>query len=229
MALRSHIVLPDALALRSHIVLHDAMALRSHIVLPDAMVLCSHIMQPAVLSFCAFPMPWCGLSPSESLKGRQIFEWLYLRPRDNSFQDDSLIPKHITRQKVKPSTHSTITSWSYLPQFKQDNKEKQKEIFDQHHRVNKQFEIPDGSEVVITTDKQPVKSRVVKPANAPRSYIGETPSGEVRRNHTSWTLFVNIPQLLNLRWALVLQVPMSNLAELSHVCRLELPLNPRRA
>ena len=38
--------------------------------------------------------------------------------------------------------------------------------------------------MVITTEKQPVKGRVVEPAEAPRSYIVETPSGEVRRNRS---------------------------------------------
>ena len=38
--------------------------------------------------------------------------------------------------------------------------------------------------MVITTEKQPVEGRVVEPAEAPRSYIVETPSGEVRRNRS---------------------------------------------
>ena len=117
----------------------------------------------AVLSYRATPMPWCGLSPSELLMGRRI------------------------RTTVPQAKRQLIPSWSYLPQFKQDNlqfKEKQKENFDKHHRVKEQFEILDGSEVVITTDKQPVEGRVVEPAEAPRSYIMETPSGEVRRNRS---------------------------------------------
>ena len=54
-----------------------------------------------------------------------------------------------------------------------------------HHCVREQSEIPDGSEVVITTDKQPMEGRVVESAETPCSYIVQTPSGEVRRNRTS--------------------------------------------
>ena len=117
----------------------------------------------AVLSYRATPMPWCGLSPSELLMGRRI---------------RTTVPQ--TKKQLTPS-------WLYLPQFKRDNlhfKEKQKENFDKHHRVREQSEIPDGSEVVITTDKQPVEGRVVEPAETPRSYIVQTPSGEVRRNRS---------------------------------------------
>ena len=63
-------------------------------------------------------------------------------------------------------------------------KEKQKEYFDKGHRVKGQSEVPDGSEVVITTDHQPVEGRVVQPAGTPRSYVVETPLGEVRRNQS---------------------------------------------
>ena len=82
------------------------------------------------------------------------------------------------RKTVPQTKGQLIPSWSYLPQFKQDNlqfKEKQKENFDKRHQVKEQFEIPDESEV-ITTEKQP--------AEAPRSYIVETPSGEVQRNRS---------------------------------------------
>ena len=80
-----------------------------------------------------------------------------------------------------PQTKKLLTpSWSYLSQFK----EKQKEYFDKGHRVKGQSEVPDGSEVVITTDQQPVEGRVVQPAGTPRSYVVETPSGEVWRNRS---------------------------------------------
>ena len=87
--------------------------------------------------------------------------------------------------------------WSYLPEFRKANllfKEKQKENFDRGHRVWIQPEIPVGSEVVITTDHdQPVQGRVVQPASTPRSYIVETPSGEVRRNRSQLNVLPQPP------------------------------------
>ena len=43
--------------------------------------------------------------------------------------------------------------------------------------------IPDDTILWITSGDQPVEGRVVLPAETPRSYIIETPSGRVRRNH----------------------------------------------
>ena len=117
----------------------------------------------AVLSYRATPLPWCGLSPSELSMGRHIRTTL---PQSNAY----LVP-----------------DWQYLPSFKSANvqfKKKQKQYFDNHHGVRVQSEIPDGSEVVITTENTPVEGRVVQPAETPRSYIVETPSGDVRRNRS---------------------------------------------
>ena len=53
-------------------------------------------------------------------------------------------------------TKQLIPSWSYLPEFKKDNrkfKEKRKEDVDRQHGAKEQSEIPDGSEVVVTTDQ----------------------------------------------------------------------------
>ena len=37
---------------------------------------------------------------------------------------------------------------------------------------------------MVTTDQQNVPGRVLQPACTPRSYIIETPSGDIRRNHS---------------------------------------------
>ena len=84
-------------------------------------------------------------------------------------------------------TKQLIPSLSYLSEFKKDNwkfKEKQKEDFDCQHGTKEQSEIPDGSEVVVITDQQNVPGRVLQPACTPRSYIVETLSGDIRRNHS---------------------------------------------
>ena len=117
----------------------------------------------AVLSYRATPMLWCGLSPSELCMGRRI------------------------RTTIPLVMKQLIPSWSYLPEFKKDSlkfKEKQKEDFDCRHGAKEQSEIPDGSEVVVTTDRQNVPGRVLQPACTPRFHIVETPSGDIRRNHS---------------------------------------------
>ena len=125
-----------------------------------------HSIDPhlAVLSYRATPLPWCGLSPSELSMGRHIRTTL---PQSNAY----LVP-----------------DWHYLPSFKSANvqfKNKQKQyLTTTMHGVRVQSEIPDGSEVVITTENTPVEGRVVQPAETPRSYIVETPSGDVRRNRS---------------------------------------------
>ena len=66
----------------------------------------------AVLSYRATPMLWCGLSPSELCMGRRI------------------------RTTILLVTKQLIPSWSYLPEFKKDNKkfkEKQKEDFSEFY------------------------------------------------------------------------------------------------
>lgn len=89
------------------------------------------------------------------------------------------------RTTVPQARKQLTPSWPYLSQFKKANcqfKDKQKRDFDKRHRVRNQSNIPDGSEVVVTTESRPVEGRVVQPAQTPRSYIVETPSGELRRN-----------------------------------------------
>ena len=126
----------------------------------------------AVFSYRATPMPWyqCGWNPVELLMGRQI-------------------------RTTVPQTKKVLTpNWSYLPQFKQVNaqfKRKRKEDFDRRHCAQEQPEIPDGSEVIITTDKEPTDDRVIEPTESPRSYLVKTPSGAVCRNRSHLNIIPN--------------------------------------
>ena len=125
----------------------------------------------AVLSYRATPMSWCGLSPSELLMGRKL--------------------------RTIPQTKSLLTPvWPYLPQFRKDNaqfKAKQKENFYKAHRVQVQAGLLQGSEVVVTSEAQPVKGRVLQSAGTPRSYIVQTQSGEIRRNQSQLNVLLNTP------------------------------------
>lgn len=74
-----------------------------------------------------------------------------------------------------------------LEQFRLKNKEfkeRQKRDFDQRHRAHLLSSLPDNSEVWVTTGEQPVPGQVVSSATAPRSYIVNTSTGNVRRNRS---------------------------------------------
>ena len=126
----------------------------------------------AILAYRATPMPWCGLSPSELCMGRRL------------------------RTTIPQTKQQLIPSWSYLAQFKSANaqqKAKQKENFDSRYRVREPTEIPDEANVWVRTDGQTVEGRVLGPAQTPRSYVVETPAGEIRRNQSQLTIVPSGP------------------------------------
>ena len=115
----------------------------------------------ALLNYHATPLPWCKRSPSELLMGRR------LRTR---------VPR--LPEQLKPM-------WSYLEEFRKQNqkfKDRQKRDFDKRHRVKESDAIPSDSPGWITSEGGRMEGTVVSPANSPRSYLVETPSGTVRRN-----------------------------------------------
>ena len=114
----------------------------------------------AVLSY---PHPWCGYSPAELCMGRRI------------------------RTAVPQSNAMLIPKWSHLKQFRERNaefKQQQKEQFNSRHGVKELPEIPDDSEVWITSEGRPISGRVVSTGETPRSYVVETDSGELHRNRS---------------------------------------------
>jgi len=115
----------------------------------------------ALLTYRSTPFPWCNLSPAELLMGRRLRANIPLL-------NDQLIP-----------------DWDFLEEFRSNNrifKDRQKRDFDRRHRTRALPPIPDDSDVWITSGNQPVTGRVVSPASTPRSYVVETPTGQVRRN-----------------------------------------------
>ena len=115
----------------------------------------------ALLSYRATPLPWCRRSPSELLMGRKI------------------------RSTLPTSTMTLTPQWPYLNEFRQANqeyKQQQKRDFDERHRVGDLPDIPDNTDVWITTNGNPVAGRTVRMAETPRSYVVQTPSGQTRRN-----------------------------------------------
>eukprot|EP00731_Ephydatia_muelleri_P032481 Em0024g25a len=86
--------------------------------------------------------------------------------------------------------------WPYLLRFQEQDlefKSHQKSNYDRHHRVHQLPDIPDQTEVWITTDKsKPTPGIVVGKAGAPRSYIVETQGGLARRNRHHLNVVPNV-------------------------------------
>ena len=126
----------------------------------------------AILTYHSTQLPWCGLSPAQLLMGRQL--------RTN-------LPQ--TLEHLKPE-------WPYLLRFQEQDlefKSHQKSNFDRHHRFHQLPDIPDQTEVWITTDKsKPTPGIVVGKAGAPRSYIVETQGGLARRNRHHLNVVPNV-------------------------------------
>ena len=115
----------------------------------------------ALMTYCATPFPWCKRSPAGLLMGMRL------------------------RGNIPAPTTQLISEWSYLSNFRQQNdqfKARQKQEYDQRHGVQDLPPIPNDTEVWIMTDNQTHSGTVVRPANTSRSYIIQTPSGDVRRN-----------------------------------------------
>ena len=115
----------------------------------------------SLLIYRSTPLPWCGLSPASLLMGRQ--------------------PKSTLPQI---NTHLT-PDWPHLISFPENDskfKEKQRQYYNNRHRVHSQDKLSEGTPVWIKTDKQQTQGTVYSDAETPRSYWVNTPSGNLRRN-----------------------------------------------
>ena len=125
----------------------------------------------ALLTYRATPLPWCGYSPAELLMGRPI------------------------RSDLPLVKTSLIPGWPYLNAFRTHNqefKERQKRDYDERHRVRPLPEIPNGTDVWVTTDGKARPGQVLSPAGAPRSYVVDTSAGHIRRNRSQLNVMPDI-------------------------------------
>ena len=116
-----------------------------------------------LLSYRTTPLSWCDLSPAELSMGRRL------------------------RTSVPQTDKMLIPQWPYLKGFRQldlNQKQKYKEKFDLRHRAKDLPPIPDDTEVWVTTESEPMSGRVISTAGRPRSYVVETPSGQIERNRS---------------------------------------------
>jgi len=89
------------------------------------------------------------------------------------------------RSLIPQTDKHLVPRWSYLKDFREANKKfknRQKHYFDKGHRTRDLSPIPDNTDVWVKSEKEPVKGTVLTPAGTPRSYVVETPSGQVERN-----------------------------------------------
>ena len=117
----------------------------------------------SLLAYRSTPLPWCKLSPAELLMGRNI------------------------RSNIPQVQETLIPQWPYLTEFRHTNdlfKSQQKVNYDKRHRTQPLPDIPDDAEVWINTNGNQSTGYVTGPAGAPRSYMVETRSGQVRRNRS---------------------------------------------
>jgi transposase InsO family protein len=117
----------------------------------------------ALLSYRSTPLPWCGFSPSQLLMGRQL------------------------RSNLPQTEASFVPEWSYLPAFREkdrDRKDKQKLDYDSRHRVKEQPPLLPDETVWVRTRNATEPGRVIQPAQTPRSYVVQTPSGQLRRTQS---------------------------------------------
>ena len=94
---------------------------------------------------------------------------------------------------IPQHTQELVPEWSYLPDFRKKDaafKAKQKNHYDCRHRVKQMDPLPEDQSVWVRTNNQQVPGRVIQAANTPRSYLVETPAGQVRRNR----LHLNVNQ-----------------------------------
>ena len=61
-------------------------------------------------------------------------------------------------------------------------KARQKRNFYIHHGVRELPDLDENTNVWVTTDTNAICGRIISSAEAPRSYIIQTPTGEIRRN-----------------------------------------------
>ena len=117
----------------------------------------------AVLSYQATPLPWCNLSPAKLLMGRRL------------------------KTDIPQPKKAFILEWPHLsgiPEKDKEWKKKQRSDYDKRHRVKHLAPLPDDQLVWVQTQDRQVTGRVIQPAATPISYIVETSTGRLCRNHS---------------------------------------------
>ena len=85
-----------------------------------------------------------------------------------------------------PQTDHCLTpQWTSLDKFRKADKEykdRQQCQYNCRHRVRPLSVLPAGSQVWVRSGRNQIAGKIISSAEAPRSYIVSTPSGQVHRN-----------------------------------------------
>ena len=115
----------------------------------------------ALLSYRTTPLPWCNLTPSELLMGRQL------------------------KTDVPQTKDHYILKWPHIKNLKelyQQYREVQSKHYNRCHRVRTLPSLPEDIAVRVQNGNCQEPGSILQPAGTPRSYIVSMPRGEVRRN-----------------------------------------------
>ena len=117
----------------------------------------------ALHSYRTTPLPWCRLSPAELLMGRRL------------------------RTDVTQVANLLIPDWPHLQGFEEKDKvykQQQKERYDSRHRIRPVTPLPDDVDVWINVQGRDIAGRIDSRHPNLRSYVIDTPTGQVRQNHS---------------------------------------------
>ena len=95
------------------------------------------------------------------------------------------------RTTVPQVAEQFCPNWPFLDQFYRKNQEfkkQQEKQYNRRHQTRPQLELEEGDEVWINTDSKNTRGYVTSPANTPRSYVVDTPAGQLRRNRSHLTI-----------------------------------------
>jgi len=115
----------------------------------------------ALLSYRTTPLPWCNLTPSELLMGRQL------------------------KTDVPQTKEHYIPKWSHIKNLKelhQKYRNVQSKHHNRRHRDRTLPPLPGDTAVWVQNGNSQEPGNIVRPASTPRSYVVSVPGGEVRRN-----------------------------------------------
>ena len=87
---------------------------------------------------------------------------------------------HTAQEAVGPM----LATWMNFRSLDQKFKASQKRNYDDRHRVRELLSLPDKLPVWVESQGKQVPGQITQQAATPRSYLVETPSGEVCHNHS---------------------------------------------